>query len=132
MSRHGLHVIVRTPREVVVELDVDSLRVPTDSGQLGIRRRAEATVAAIEPGLVLGRAGAQQHFIATAGGLLHMTGLEVVLLTPIAVVGDDAAAVVAAVDAALAKAAPERELRQAIERLETGLLREVRGGGDGR
>jgi len=48
MSRHGLHVIVRTPREVVVELDVDSLRVPTDSGQLGIRRRAEATVAAID------------------------------------------------------------------------------------
>jgi hypothetical protein len=49
-----------------------------------------------------------------------------VLLTPVAVIGDDAATVVAAMDAALAAPDPERELRRAIEHLEQGLLREVR------
>jgi F0F1-type ATP synthase epsilon subunit len=131
MNRRGLHVVVRTPREVVAELDVQSLRVPTDTGQVGIRPRAEATVTAIEPGLVLAHTAERVRFVGTAGGLLRADAFEAVLLTPVAVLGEDAAAVVAAVDAALAGPDPERELRRAIERLETGLLREIRGGDSG-
>jgi F0F1-type ATP synthase epsilon subunit len=131
MSRGGLHVVVRTPREVVADLEVHSLRVSTDTGQVGIRPRAEATVTAIEPGLVLAHTAERVHFIGTAGGLLRAEAFEAVLLTPVAVLGDDAAAVAAAVDAALAGPDPERELRQAIERLETGLLREIRGSDGG-
>jgi F0F1-type ATP synthase epsilon subunit len=131
MNRRGLHVVVRTPREVVAELDVQSLRVPTDTGQVGIRPRAEATVTPIEPGLVLARTAERLRFLATAGGLLRAAAFEAVLLTPVAVLGDDAAAVVAAVDAAVAGPDPEHELREAIKRLETGLLREVRGGDGG-
>jgi F0F1-type ATP synthase epsilon subunit len=131
MSPRGLHLVVRTPREVVAELDVRSLRVPTETGQVGIRPRAEAMVTAIEPGLVLASTAQRVCFIGTAGGLLRAERFEAVLLTPVAVLGDDPAAVVAAVDAALAGPDPERELRQAIERLETGLLREIRGGGGG-
>jgi F0F1-type ATP synthase epsilon subunit len=131
MNGRGLHVVVRTPREVVAALDVRSLRVPTDTGLVGIRPRAEATVTSIEPGLVLARTAQGMRFIGTAGGLLRADALEAVLLTPLAVFGDDAAAVVAAVDTALAGPDPERELRLAIERLETGLLREIRGGDGG-
>jgi F-type H+-transporting ATPase subunit epsilon len=127
----SLHVVVRTPREVVAELEVQSLRVPTDTGQVGILPRTEATVTPVEPGLVLARTAERIRFIGTAGGLLRAEAFGAMLLTPVAVLGDDAAAVVAAVEAAVAGPDPERELRQAIERLETGLLREVRGGDGG-
>ena len=52
------------------------------------------------------------RFVGTAGGLLRTAAREAVLLTPVAVLGDDAAAVLAAIDAALAGPDPERELRQ--------------------
>jgi len=93
-----LHVVVRTPHEVVGEFAVLSLRVPTDTGQVGIRPRAEAAVTAIEPGLVFARTPEGRRFISTAGGLLRAGASEAVLLTPLAVLGHDAAAVVAAVD----------------------------------
>jgi len=127
MSSRVLRVVVRTPREVVADLAVLSLRVPTETGQVGVRPRAEATVAAIEPGLVVAHTVERLRFLGTAGGLLRTTAFEAELLTPVAVVGDEPAAVVAALDTALARPDPEHELRHAIERLETGLLRELRG-----
>jgi len=128
MDRSHLHVVVRTPREVVAELDVLSLRVPTDTGQVGVRPRAESTVIPVEPGLVLAHTTTGMRVLGTAGGLLRTQAHEAVLLTPVAVVGDDAATVMAAMDATLAAPDPERELRRAIERLERGLLPEVRKG----
>lgn len=127
MDQLRLHLVVRTPREVVADLTALSLRVPTDTGQVGIRPRGEATVTPVEPGLVLIRTAHGMRFVGTAGGLLRTTAREAVLLTPVAVLGNDAAAVLSAVEAALAGPDPERELRQAIERLEAGLLREARG-----
>jgi len=127
MKRGSVHLVVRTPRGVAADLEVQSLRVPTDTGQVGLRPGAEAAVTPVEPGLVLARTAERLHFIGTAGGLLRTDGREAELLTPVAVLEDDAAAAVAAVDQALAGADPERDLRQAIERLETGLRREVRG-----
>ena len=55
MSNRQLKLMVRTPREVVVELRVSSIRVPTETGQVGVRPRAEPLVLAVEPGLVLVR-----------------------------------------------------------------------------
>ena len=127
MDQLRLHLVVRTPREVVADLTALSLRVPADTGQVGIRPRGEATVTPVEPGLVLIRTADGMRFVGTAGGLLRTTAREAVLLTPVAVLGNDAAAVLSAVEAALAGPDPERELRQAIERLEAGLLREARG-----
>jgi F0F1-type ATP synthase epsilon subunit len=127
MDQLCLHLVVRTPREVVADLTALSLRVPADTGQVGIRPRGEATVTPVEPGLVLIRTADGMRFVGTAGGLLRTTAREAVLLTPVAVLGNDAAAVLSAVEAALAGPDPERELRQAIERLEAGLLREAHG-----
>ena len=131
MDQLSLHLVVRTPREVVADLTALSLRVPAETGQVGIRPRGEATVTPVEPGLVLIRTADRMRFVGTAGGLLRTAAREAVLLTPVAVLGDDAAAVLAAVDAALAGPDPERELRQAIERLEAGLLREAHGADGG-
>ena len=131
MERCCLHLVVRTPREVVAELQALSLRVPTDTGQVGLRPRGEATVTPVEPGLVLVRTADGMRFVGTAGGLLRTTAREAVLLTPVAVLGEDGTAVLTAIDAALSAPDAEHELRQAIERLEAGLLREVHGGGRG-
>jgi F0F1-type ATP synthase epsilon subunit len=128
MSRLALHVVVRTPREVVAEMDALSVRVPTETGQVGIRPGGEAVVTPVEPGLAIVRAAAGVRYIGTAGGVLRTTAREAVLLTPLAILGDDAAAVLVAMDSAAAAPDPEQALRQAIERLETGLLREVRRG----
>lgn len=126
MPRPPLHVVIRTPREVVAELDVLALRVPTRSGQVGVRPGAEALVTPVEPGLVIARGADGVRFVGTAGGLLRTSARAGLLLTPLAVLGDDAMAVLAAVDAALSGPDPEHELRRAIERLEAGLLHEVR------
>jgi F0F1-type ATP synthase epsilon subunit len=123
-----LALVVRTPQAVVAELAAVSLRVPADSGQVGLRPRSEPTVLALEPGLVLVRTPQGLRFLATAGGLLRCDGRRAVLLTPVAVVGEDASAVRGGLEAALAAPGPDRELREAIERLETGILRELRGG----
>ena len=88
-------------------------------------------VTPVEPGLILIRAVDGMRFLGTAGGLLRSTAREAVLLTPVAVLGNDGAAVLAAIDAALGAPDPEHDLRQAIERLEAGLLREVHGGSGG-
>jgi F0F1-type ATP synthase epsilon subunit len=124
----GLEIVVLTPREVVVRLAVLSLRVPTDSGQVGLRHAAEPSVLAVEPGLALATTSGGVRFLATAGGLLRCDGRRAVLLTPIAVVGDDAGSVRRRLDEALAAPSSELALRRAIERLEAGILRELRGG----
>ncbi len=53
MSAIQLKLVVRTPREVVLERGVSSLRVPTETGQVGVRSGAEPRGLAVEPGLVL-------------------------------------------------------------------------------
>jgi F0F1-type ATP synthase epsilon subunit len=121
-----LHLIVRTPRALIVELDVVSMRVPVDTGEVGLRPRGEATVLAVEPGLVLVRTVNVLRFLGTAGGLLRSDGQRAVLLTPLAVLGGDGPGVLEALAAALATPDPELELRRAIERLEAGILQELR------
>ena len=130
MHRPKLHLVVRTPHSVVVESDVLALRVPTESGQVGVRPRGEPTVTPIEPGLAIARTAEGLLFLATAGGLLRSDAGVVVLLTPVAFVGGDPEAVLRAIEAATAAPDPERDLRQAIERLEAGMLRELRTPGN--
>jgi F0F1-type ATP synthase epsilon subunit len=121
-----LHVDVCTPRESVASLDVHSLRVPSDTGQVGLRPRSEPGVLAIEPGLILASALDGLVFIATAGGLLRCDGQRAVVITPVAVAGRDAHAVRERLEEAMTTPRAELELRLAIERLETGILRELR------
>jgi F0F1-type ATP synthase epsilon subunit len=128
MAGLALHVVVRTPHEIVVETDARSLRVPTETGQVGIRPGGEAVVTPVEPGLAIVHTGEAVRYLGTAGGVLRTSARDAVLLTPLAILGDDAAAVLAAMDAAAAGPDPDQALRRAIEHLETGLLREVRRG----
>jgi F0F1-type ATP synthase epsilon subunit len=126
MRRELLHLVVQTPRATVVETDVVSLRVPTESGQVGVRPRGEPAVTAIEPGLAIARTEAGTSlFVGTAGGLLRADGRRAMLLTPLAFAGNEPEAVMAAIRSALEAGDPELDLRRAIERLEVGMLREL-------
>lgn len=128
MADEFLTLVVRTPQEVTAELEARSLRVPSDTGQVGLRPRSEPTVLAVEPGLVLVRTQEGTRFLATAGGLLRCDGRRAIVLTPVAVVGSDPLEVRTRLEEALAAPRADLELRRAIERLETGILRELRRG----
>jgi F0F1-type ATP synthase epsilon subunit len=129
MSERQLKLVVRTPREVVVELRVLSVRVPTETGQVGLRARVEPLVLAVEPGLVLVRREDAYQFVGTAGGLLRCDGCIASLLTPLAVSGDDEDAVLNALEEALAQPSVEMEARETLGRLQSSILRELRQGG---
>jgi F0F1-type ATP synthase epsilon subunit len=128
MSEFQLELIVRTPREVVLKRIISSVRVPTQTGQVGVRPRAEPLVLAVEPGLVLVRRDDTYEFVGTAGGLLRCDGATASLLTPLAVTGDNEDAVVDALEEALAQPSVEMEARATLGRLQSNILRELREG----
>jgi len=128
MNATQLKLTVRTPREVVLDIYVSSVRVPTETGQVGVRPRAEPMVLAIEPGMVLVRQSGDYRFVGTAGGLLRCGGTNANLLTPLAVAGDDEEAVLTALENALAQPNVEMEARATLGRLQSSILRELREG----
>jgi F0F1-type ATP synthase epsilon subunit len=123
-----LRLELRTPQALVATLEVASLRVPTDSGQVGLRPRAEPAVLAVEPGLAVAHTAAGLRLLATAGGLLRLERDHALLLTPLAVVGESEQDVRARLEEAMAEPTADAELRRAIERLEHGILQELRRG----
>lgn len=120
-----LHFVVRTPHAVVVDAPLRSARVPTDTGQVGLRPREEPIVLAIEPGLILLH-GAALRFVASAGGLLQAERASAVLYTPFAVISEREDEVLAALDRALS--APDSELaaRRKLDELEHRIVEELR------
>lgn len=128
MTKQQLHVVIRTPRETVVDQGVVSLRVPTQSGQVGLRPRSEPSVLAVEAGLIVLRLKEGTRFAGTAGGLLHTNGHSASVLTPLAVVGDDVASVFRQLDNLLSEPSEEMEVRRTFGRLEKRVLQELRQG----
>jgi F0F1-type ATP synthase epsilon subunit len=128
MSDQTLHVTIRTPSETVVDRDVSALRVPTQTGQVGLRPKGEPTVLAVEAGLIVLRLDGGTQFAGTAGGLLHTDGQSASLLTPLAVAGEDVDSVSRQLDALMSTPSEEMEVRRMLGRLETRILRELHQG----
>lgn len=126
MKQRRLRVIIRSPRETVVDQHVASLRVPTQTGQVGIRPKGEPTVLAVEAGLIVLRINGGCRYAGTAGGLLHSNGESASLLTPLAVAGDAVESVSEQLDALLSAPNDEMEVRRAIDRLESRMVQELR------
>jgi F0F1-type ATP synthase epsilon subunit len=128
MPDRSLQLVIRTPRAVVFDAAVASIRVPTETGQVGLRPRSEATVFAVEPGLILVRDARFLRYAGTAGGLLRCDGASVVILTPLAVVGDELDTVLKQLDETLAVPNTEQEVRTMLRRLEQNILQELEFG----
>jgi len=120
-----LRLVIRTPHAAVVDGDVDAARVPTRTGQLGLRPRQEPFVTVVESGLVILDAGTDRRFAATAGGLLRADRDAALLATPFAVTGATGEEVLRALDLALA--APDSELvtRRRMALLEQRIVQEL-------
>ena len=114
-----LKLIVRTPRQVVLDRSVTSLRLPTESGQVGLRHRVEPLVLAVEPGLVVIRTLDEVWFAGTAGGLLRCDGTLATLLTPLAVTGASEGEVIRTLEDALEQPNAELEARATLSRLQS-------------
>jgi F0F1-type ATP synthase epsilon subunit len=128
MTKQALRVTIRTPSETIVDQDVAAARVPTQTGQVGLRPRGEPTVLAVEAGLIVLRLNGGTWYAGTAGGLLHTNGKVASLLTPLAVAGDDVESVSRQLDALLSAPSEEMEVRRTLGRLETRILQELRQG----
>lgn len=126
MDEPALEFVLRTPHAVVLQTAVRALRVPTETGQVGLRPRGEATVLAVEAGIVNLRRADGVTFAGTAGGLLTSDGRRSTLLTPLAVVGADAAEIAAELQRALAEPNSELEARATLSKLEGRILQELR------
>ncbi|MCO6455309.1 MAG: hypothetical protein J5I93_08410 [Pirellulaceae bacterium] len=122
MNDPRLQVTIRTPRETVLQAQVTSLRVPTSTGQVGLRPRGEPCVLAVEAGLILLRTGERVQYAGTAGGLLHTDRQAANLLTPLAVVGDELESVARQLDQLMAAPSEEIEIRRTLGRLESSIL----------
>ncbi|WP_338865008.1 hypothetical protein [Myxococcus stipitatus] len=123
-----LRFIICTPRARVVDERVDSVRLPTGSGQVGLRPRQEAFASGVEPGLCLLRKGGGVRFAATAGGLLQARGDEAVLYTPFAAAGDRGEEVLAALSHVLAMPDSELTMRRRLGELEQRIVHELSQG----
>ncbi len=128
MSERQLELIVRTPREIVFQSQVVSIRVPTETGQVGLRARVEPLVLAVEAGLVLVRREADFTFVGSAGGLLRCDGRTASLLTPLAVSGENEQKVTDALEAVLTQPSIEMQARETLGRLQNSILQELRQG----
>ena len=126
MSKSKLLFVIRTPRETIIESELASLRVPTSTGQVGLRPRSEPTVLPIEAGLIVMRLGDRVLYAGTAGGLLHSDGATASLLTPLAVTGEDVESVSRELETLLSAPSQEMEVRRSLALLETHILQELR------
>jgi F0F1-type ATP synthase epsilon subunit len=118
--------VIRTPHHIVIDARVSAVRVPTETGQVGLRPRGEPLLLAIEPGIVLMKAGDATRFAATAGGLCESDRERATLYTPFAVLGESADEVMAALDQALAALDGEIVARRRLGELEQRIVAELR------
>ena len=126
MSGTLLRLIIRTPHEVLFDGDVRSVRVRTDTGHVGIRRRMEPVVLPIESGLVIVRTDRGVQLVGTAGGLLIWDGSDATLFTPLGVAGTDPTVIQRELDRALAEPSSELAVRATFGKLERRILTELR------
>jgi F0F1-type ATP synthase epsilon subunit len=121
-----LRFLVRTPRAVAIDRRLQSVRLPTESGQFGLRPGAEPMLVAIEPGLLLLRDVARTDYAASAGGLLSVAREVSTLYTPFAVSGGSAEEVLEQFEQAQQDPTSDLSTHRQLEALELKILRELR------
>ena len=127
MPARTLHFIVRTPHEVILETEARSIRIPTESGQVGLRPQNEPQIIAVEAGLVLLHTEHDEtRFIGTAGGLLVAERLRATLMTPLAVFGSDRNSIIDQLQTALGEPNEEMQARAMLANLEEEIISEMR------
>lgn len=117
---------VRTPRETVLQIAALSVRVLTETGNVGLRPRMEATVLAVEASVVNVLTTDGMRFVGTAGGLMWCDGVEATLLSPLAVFGDNADDIADKLERVMSQPSAEMQARVMLSNLEGKIINELR------
>ena len=120
----GIRLVIRTPHEVPFDGRVQGIRVPTETGQVGLRPRGEPLVLVVEPGLIVIRVEEALRFAATAGGLLESDQEQCTVYTPFAVTGSEDE-VLAALKRVLETPDTELVARRKLGELEQRIVQEL-------
>ena len=121
-----LELVIHTPSRTVVQSHVRSARIPTESGQMGLRRGTEPMVTVVEPGLCIVRSDVGTRFLATAGGLLEVVRERAVIYTPFFALGEAGEQVLRELDRALELPNGDLAARQRLGELEQHIVQELR------
>jgi F0F1-type ATP synthase epsilon subunit len=121
----SLRLVIKTPHQTVLDIRVAAIRVPTETGLVGIRPGGEPLVVALEPGLIVIRIASGERFAATAGGLLESGRSQCTVLTPYAAVGNSEPEIEEALNRILATPSTEVVARRRLEELEQRIVKEL-------
>lgn len=120
-----MHFVIQTPRDRIFDGQVRAVRVPTETGQVGLRSRMEPMILAIEPGLMVIRTDGEIRFAASAGGLLIIDRDESAVYTPYAATGLSGPELLAALEERLGTPEGELAARRQLGELERHILVEL-------
>lgn len=128
MENQGMHLQILLPFRVAVDAgNVLRIVVETRSGSYGILPRRRDCSAALAPGiLVFETRGAGETYVAVDEGVMTKTGLHVLVAVRNAVAGPDLGHLRRTVEEEfLHLGQQERDMRQALAKIETGFIRRM-------
>ncbi len=114
-----LELQIVTPEKLVLNQQVDSVTVPTASGEVGILPSHAPMVSAIRPGLLIYNVKGQTDKLAVSGGFLEVNADRVAVLADMAETAED-------IDIDAARAARD-EAEKAFAAAAAGSLDETEG-----
>ena len=101
----SLKLEIVTPEKRVADLDVDSVTVPTASGEVGLLPHHAPLISAVKPGVLSYSTKGNTERLAVSGGFVEVNGDKVAVLVDLAETGDE-------IDADSARATREEAERQ--------------------
>lgn len=126
MPNPTILLLIQTPSVTVVDRRVRALRVPTQTGQVGIRPGIEPLVLIVEPGLVSLVDEEETSYVGTAGGLLEASRVAVKLVTPFAITGTSPDQILTELNAQLGTPNSELVARRRLGELEARLIEQLK------
>ena len=105
-----LKLEIVTPQAIVFSEDVDMVTLPVLEGQIGIYPQHVRLITQIVPGEIIVSKGGEDRSLAVGEGLAEITGVEVVIVTDMAIPADH-------IDEAKAEEARERAAARLSEKL---------------
>ena len=103
-----MHIQITTPEKVVLNEDIDSVTIPTTTGEITILPHHIPLVSQIAPGILIMKKGGKEEDFVIQGGFVQITDKEILILADYAVAGKD----VSVAQAEDAKKRAERAMKE--------------------
>jgi len=103
-----MHIQITTPEKIVLNEDVDSVTIPTTTGEITVLPHHIPLVSQIAPGILVMKKGGKEEDFVLQGGFVQVTEKEILILADYAVAGKD----VSVAQAEDAKKRAERAMKE--------------------